>query len=552
MCDVRCCVCGVAAEVAVLCPNLSALFLQPDSKVTEDGLATLRRRCPGVLVSVLGRQLSREQLLGLLTSYGHTGQLDLCQVDEHITDGGLAELAALCPGAEAVFSRPASQITRQGLQAVKAACPAALCLQLGHEIAGGALETLRKQYRDHRVLDLIDVTLFGGITHAGLMELPKLFPEVEAILSTSKSPVGVGMHQLQALKGPCHKLWCLELGRAIDFAAYQTLLGQCSSGRVDLQRYTFAKVGAAGLMEIAQQYPDLVAVFSNSFIKSPTDPLSKSPSGRLVKISEDVLQQVKAKCPSCRCANLGQELSSKTYEELEQQFEATGMLDLTVAGCGDITDAGLAELVDIPGVRSGLEAIFTNGARISADALTRLKEACSWAQCVLLGQEVDPATFIKLKEGYGQAKQLDLSGAAFSRLTVAGLSEIVAMFPDTKALVNAATQVSSEHNGFLLKEIDRLMSAQQSGTASSGRPLRLPMKVGKTLAPNQQDSTFVKLGSLKVALDVQYPARFNLEEILGIGGSGLVVKARDKTVGKVAVKVVTPQVNGLTFVEKER
>ena len=44
----------------------------------------------------------------------------------------------------------------------------------------------------------------------------------------------------------------------------------------------------------------------------------------------------------------------------------------------------------------------------------------------------------------------------------------------------------------------------------------------------------------------------NLEEILGIGGSGLVVKARDKTVGKVAVKVVTPQVNGLTFVEKER
>ena len=36
--------------------------------------------------------------------------------------------------------------------------------------------------------------------------------------------------------------------------------------------------------------------------------------------------------------------------------------------------------------------------------------------------------------------------------------------------------------------------------------------------------------------------RFNLQEILGAGGSGLVIKARDKQLGAVAIKVVKPQV----------
>eukprot|EP01047_Picozoa_sp_COSAG01_P073736 COSAG01_NODE_12108_length_1799_cov_19.130588_1_plen_255_part_10 len=255
MCDVRCCVCGVAAEVATLCPNLSALFLQPDSKVTEDGLAALRRSCPTARVSVLGRQLSRTQLLGLLRSYSQTRWLNLRKgsVDTHLTDAGLVELAALCPAVEAVFTcRPTSHITRQGLEAVKAACPAALCVQLGHEIHEVAFETLQKQYRDHRVLDLSAAALFGRITPAGLVELPRLFPDVEAIFSSLASPGEVDVQKLRELRDPrtCPKLWCLDLGRAIGFMAYEKLLMQCSSGRVDLHEHTF--VGAAGLTEIVQ------------------------------------------------------------------------------------------------------------------------------------------------------------------------------------------------------------------------------------------------------------------------------------------------------------
>jgi hypothetical protein len=116
----------VAAEIEALCPNLSALFLPPDSKVTDARLAALRQRCPGVRVSVLGRQLSREQLLYLLRSYAQTRWLDLSSgpvptgqdmdMDmprlvfnpfDAVRGAGLAELLDLCPSTEAVFKMEA-------------------------------------------------------------------------------------------------------------------------------------------------------------------------------------------------------------------------------------------------------------------------------------------------------------------------------------------------------------------------------------------------------------------------------------------------------------
>jgi hypothetical protein len=264
--------------------------------VTEAGLAALRQSCPGVRVSVLGRQLSRTQLLDLLRSYHQTRRLNLIPVHTYLTDAGLAELAALCPNVEAVFSCSTSQVTRQGLQALKAACPVALCVQLGHEIDESAFQMLQMQYRDHRVLDLSDVALFGGITHAGLAELPQLFPDVEAIFSHFASTIAV-----------------------------------------------------------------------------------------------DVLQQVKAICPSCRCAILGRELTGQMYSQLEQQFKATGMLDLTVAGCEGISDAGLAELVHIPGACSGLEAICVpeSGSHIfvTATGLDALCTACPAAHVVTVSAD---------------------------------------------------------------------------------------------------------------------------------------------------------------------
>jgi hypothetical protein len=345
-------------------------------------MATLRQHCPGVQVSVLGRQLSREKLLYLLRSYGETRQLNLIQPDTYLTDAGLAELVALCPGVEAVFSDSTSQITHQGLGEMKVAYPTALCVHLGHEIGASAFEKLRRQYREHHVLDLSDVALFGRITHTGLSELPQLFPEVEAILSTSESPGGVDMPKLQELKSPhtCPKLWCLDLGRAIDFAAYQTLLTQFRSlrensqrgVRMDLQGRQFARMGADSLSEIVERCPQVEAIFS---------------SPQQSAITTDVLKNVKAKCPSCRCAVLGREITAQAYLQLEQQFEATQMLDLT--DFAHITDAGLAELVDIPGVCSGLNAICVpaSGSHITATGLDALRSAIPHAHVVTVSDD---------------------------------------------------------------------------------------------------------------------------------------------------------------------
>jgi hypothetical protein len=94
--------------------------------VTDARLAALRQRCPGVRVSVLGRQLSREQLLYLLRSYAQTRWLDLSSgpvptgqdmdMDmprlvfnpfDAVRGAGLAELLDLCPSTEAVFKMEA-------------------------------------------------------------------------------------------------------------------------------------------------------------------------------------------------------------------------------------------------------------------------------------------------------------------------------------------------------------------------------------------------------------------------------------------------------------
>jgi hypothetical protein len=113
----------VAGEIAALCPDLSALFLCPDSHVSESGLAALRRRCPRARWGVLGRQLSRTQLLGLLHGCGQNKLLclDKGSVNTHLTDEGLMELAALLSAdVEGVFTIPSSKITQRVRACVRA------------------------------------------------------------------------------------------------------------------------------------------------------------------------------------------------------------------------------------------------------------------------------------------------------------------------------------------------------------------------------------------------------------------------------------------------
>ena len=65
---------------------MRGLFLPHDSPVSDDGLESLRQSCAELRWSVLGRQLSRVQLLGVLRSCRLSGHLDVrtgvgCVVD---------------------------------------------------------------------------------------------------------------------------------------------------------------------------------------------------------------------------------------------------------------------------------------------------------------------------------------------------------------------------------------------------------------------------------------------------------------------------------------
>ena len=144
-----------------------------------------------------------------------------------------------------------------------------------------------------------------------------------------------------------------------------------------------------------------------------------------------------------------------------------------------------------------------------------------------------------------------MSGPQFGRLTEKGLGEIVAMCPDVAALADAAKQVQDrpELSAFLMSEISRLASS--GATLQAAPALVLPHR-GQSIDEETLSAAHQQAGALKAALDGQFPMRFSLQEILGAGGSGLVVKARDKQLGAVAIKIVTPQVNGVTFTEKER
>jgi serine/threonine protein kinase len=336
------------------------------------------------------------------------------------------------------------------------------------------------------------------------------------------------------LKAQCSKCKCVLLGREITMDSFVQLRTQAAdTQRIDLTSDNYAQVSPKGLSELGDLFPQLVAVFT-------------SPS----RISVEAVEAVRPLLPVVRCLQLGREVSAAVYAGMERQLEDTRMLDLTSGLFCNVTDAGIAELVNIPGLCGNLEALFTSKLIMPA-ALDTLKPQCSWAQCVLLGQEIDLATFQALRASFRERQVVDLSGSQFDRLTVTGLGEIVAMCPDVAALADAAKQVQArpELSAFLMSEISRLAS---SGLAVQAAPALVLPHRGHAMDEETLAAAHQQAGGLKAALDAQFPMRFSLQEILGAGGSGLIVKARDKRLGVVAIKIVTPQVNGVTFTEKER
>ena len=104
-----------------------------------------------------------------------------------LTDDGFSKLHELCPGVTGIFQRASNQhsqlitqVTKQGLEAYRTLNPNVRVLSLGHELSRDKVKELLQQYSQDRRLNLCDPG-FAELTPAGLSEISKLCPEVEAI-----------------------------------------------------------------------------------------------------------------------------------------------------------------------------------------------------------------------------------------------------------------------------------------------------------------------------------------------------------------------------------
>eukprot|EP01047_Picozoa_sp_COSAG01_P050330 COSAG01_NODE_5078_length_4502_cov_6.740177_1_plen_401_part_10 len=158
-----------ADEILDQCRDLGALFLLPDSKISEAGLAAVRRRCPGARCVELGRQVSRAQLLELLRVCGRTKRLDVCLVDARLTDAGLRELAALCSDVEALFTNLSS-----GHELLRLLFPGAICVSIGAEITFEERDQVCAAYKELEARQ-------NGIRQLALSDGVKLCGDHEAV-----------------------------------------------------------------------------------------------------------------------------------------------------------------------------------------------------------------------------------------------------------------------------------------------------------------------------------------------------------------------------------
>eukprot|EP01046_Picozoa_sp_COSAG06_P060620 COSAG06_NODE_12964_length_1308_cov_0.797353_1_plen_376_part_10 len=266
-----------------------------------------------------------------------------------------------------------------------------------------------------RVLDLRGRS-FARLTDAGFTEISRLCPQVVAVFLAANTKVTtVGLDAFR-----CHGARCLALGCEIARDALLELLLQYKqSHRLDLRDPKFSQLTAKGLAEIYELCPECEAIFTNP----------------RCKINQQAMVKLSTEHPSVRCVVLGREISPDTYSQMETQLKEKRVLDLTGDQFDLLSDAGIAELIRMPGLKDTLEAIFTDPSKVTEAAVLSLKEECGdQCKCVLLGREMTLESYHSLERQYSETHQLDLAKlprAQYARLTNSGLSEFELLFSKT-------------------------------------------------------------------------------------------------------------------------
>lgn len=557
-------------EMATRCPDLTAAFFAPGFLLPQEVISAIRNHCPDAHCLALGCEISEASYVSVRKQYergdselaelipaiaeGVPPGLTLEPVDVEscvpfisldlatsefcrLTDEGLNELLQIFPKTNAVFLLKGTKVTQGGLRFIKQKCTNLRFAELGQQLTRPKMMELLQNCRQTGRLNLCD-DAYADVDDNGLQEILSLCSGIKAAFTRRDSSISTSV--LQRLASQSETI--VHLSREVSESTFDQLQAQYASNRMlDLSGTECAYMTSASLPDMARLFPDVVAIFTG-----PSSPRSL----RL----DDVAALRPSSWANLKWLYLGQEISLPTFLELEQNLDSTRMLDLTSPKFNFLTDAGLMEMVDIPGLCTNLEAVFTMPGKVSCGALHSLKESCSWLQCAVLGQAISMETFVSMRQKFRENQVLDLSSPDFKAMPVDALAEIVNMFPNIHALGNAAKQLQSqpELNSFLIEQITRLAERPSTKTISAAPRLNLPLAEGATMSDQAASDSFQKAGALKACLDSKFPLRFNLLEIIGAGGSGLVVKARDKKLGRVAIKIVTPQVNGVEFTDKER
>jgi serine/threonine protein kinase len=525
------------------CPDLDAIFFQPNCPPSEPALLALKVACPKLRCVLLGREVSRqtfEQMLIQADAFEQLSKpivLDLTGPDyAMLTDEGLLEIAALFPNIAQVFVD--SNISVSGIEKLKATCPNAWCALLGREVTRTVFESMRADYAASMMLDMTNEG-FGQLSDLGLSEIPALFPDLAAVFTRSEPETDFCTELSQAgllkLQAGCRLLKCCLLGCEISvdqFACLQSCYA--TSKTLDLSNKFGQALSHDAAMELAEVFPEVEAIFSKG------------------ELSKGTLAALRGACPQLRCAILGVEILPTDYAKMVAELESDRTVNLTEPEFASLTDAGFAELAEVPGLCATMEALFLGpDSAVTSAALGNLRTGCHQGKCFELGREISKDTFLRTKAQVNDASaSLDLSGADFERLTDAGMVELVQAFPDTDKLLVAADTIKQELRAKLVKAVTGLIRTNSSAYLTGlAAPIQLPLGPGLTMGEEDQESAFTIVGQLFVELEARQAGRWKLQELIGCGGSGLVILARDKQLGAVAVKVITPQ--GPVFTEKD-
>eukprot|EP01047_Picozoa_sp_COSAG01_P019701 COSAG01_NODE_1102_length_11682_cov_11.201848_7_plen_864_part_00 len=299
------------------------------------------------------------------------------------------------------------------LKESKAQLPSLKVAHLGAEISPDAYEALVAQYEANKRLDLTGEAC-SKVTAAGLVELPALFPEIEAIFCSLPGFPQEVKAQLPSLK-------VAHLGAEISPDAYEALVAQYEANkRLDLTGEACSKVTAAGLAELPALFPEVEAIFS----LLPSFP-----------------QEIKSQLPSFTLAHLGAEISPDAYEALVEQYKANSKrLDMTGEAYSKVTKAGLAEVATLfPETEVLLLRAYQSYdgqlpiALISDDDLVTVRDGFSKIKFIAKG--VSLSAFNNLEESYASDNRLVLESADFDCISERPLvHELLQFFNRTRQL----------------------------------------------------------------------------------------------------------------------